>query len=334
MPGLTELTLFVCTCIGSTAEEFLRSLSIPLSAHPILISTSACVGRTRIGTRTWDGKDSEILIGQAHTPQSDREFIHSAIKYFKDPRYLRVAGKLMLVVYRVDLLPDCQGTAAFWREEVIKAGLGELHLCAVQFYGITDPRGYGFDAAVEFPPHGWLVPENKPESNPSNMSESFQGHVFDYTKSVDFALRKVPNPDYICYRTAFPGWDNTARRQDTSHIFSNSNFIEFERWLTSILRQTKLLLPQENQIVFINAWNEWAEGAHLEPDTKDGFLNLQAVNSSLETIRRERSILELIAEIKSCRNTELNAEEVLLNIFRGQERALKWLSSRLAEVEL
>ena len=141
-------------------------------------------------TRTWDGKASDILIGQVHTSESDRRFILDAIKYLRDPRYMRIEGKLALLVYRVDLLANCRRTAQIWREEARKAGLGELHLCAVQFYGVTDPEPWGFDAAVEFPPHGWLVQENLPAEAPQILNGKFAGQIFDYGRCHDWAMAK------------------------------------------------------------------------------------------------------------------------------------------------
>ena len=281
-------------------------------------------------TRTWDGKADDILIGQHHSPESDRRFILDALKYLADPRYLRVGGKLVLLVYRVDLLPDCRLTAAIWRDEVRRAGLGDLHLCAVQFYGISDPEPWGFDAAVEFPPHGWLVPENAPATSPAIINPAFQGTILDYTKSVEWALSK-PYPDYTWYRTAFPGWDNTARRQDTPHIFASSNPLAFQSWLTSILRQTVIMAPVEHQIVFVNAWNEWGEGAHLEPDEQVGLLNLMALNSALSEARQAAWPLSLLARLRRPGDYPRRAgdEMALLNLLRSSENALGALVAQL-----
>lgn len=268
-------------------------------------------------TRTWDGKANDILLAQVHSPENDKRFILDAMKYLKDPRYLRIDGRLVLLVYRTDLLPNCAETAAIWREEVRRAGLGELHLCAVQFYGITDPTPWGFDAAVEFPPHGWLVQENLPDAKPELLNKDFEGYIFDYGKSIEYVLRKTI-PDYRWYRGVFPGWDNTARRQNTSHIFHGSNAFAFERWLTEVLRQTVLMAPREHQVVFINAWNEWAEGAHLEPDQTNGMLNLMAVNSALKSIQHESEPLAILSRLRQFGDYPERSrdERSLLNLLR------------------
>ncbi|MGH1573415.1 glycosyltransferase WbsX family protein [Methylobacterium sp. P31] len=278
-------------------------------------------------TRTWDGRAQDVLLEQNHSVESDRLFILDAMKYLSDPRYLRHDGKLVLLVYRVDLMVDSRATAEIWREEVRSAGLGELHLCAVQFYGIDDPRAWGFDAAVEFPPHGWLVQDNLPDTQLHITNTEFDGHILDYTKSVDFALRK-PVPDYCWHRGAFPGWDNTARRQNTPHTFAGSNAADFERWLTGILRQQMIMSPDE-QMVFINAWNEWGEGAHLEPDQLNGPANLEAVKSALDTVTSEKGPLFLLQRLRSATTypDRYKDELALLNLIRGYEQSIIRLMS-------
>lgn len=279
-------------------------------------------------TRTWDGKANDVLLGQVHTEDSDRRFIKDCLKYFRDPRYLRVDGKIALLVYRVDLLPSCSRTAEIWREEVRKAGLGELHLCAVQFYGVDDPRPWGFDAAVEFPPHGWLVPENRPDQELDFINPEFNSLVFDYDKAVDWALRK-PLPDYTWYRACFPGWDNTARRQNTGHTFHGGNPVSFERWISAILEQSVIMAEPKDQIVFVNAWNEWGEGAHLEPDELYGYYNLAAVNAALEATRKLSMPLSALRRLRAnAKSTDQNLDEnQILEFIRSQRRTIQYLLS-------
>ncbi|UDL93224.1 glycoside hydrolase family 99-like domain-containing protein [Lichenihabitans sp. PAMC28606] len=281
-------------------------------------------------TRTWDGKNSDILLQQVHTLESDRDFIKDCLKYLSDPRYLRVDGKLMLLVYRVDLMDNASATAAIWRDEVRSAGLGELHLCAVQFYGITDPTVWGFDAAVEFPPHGWLEESNLLKPTPHLLNQDFKGQIFDYRKAVEFSLRKAV-PQYQWYRAAFPGWDNTARRQDTPHIFASAKPGEFEAWLTELLRQQIIMSPPEHQIVFINAWNEWGEGAHLEPDERTGFANLNAVASARSAVEEELIVLAAMSRLRRLGDYEgrLADENALLAILQGKERSIRLLQQAL-----
>ncbi|PNH88034.1 hypothetical protein C1M56_11685 [Vibrio diazotrophicus] len=105
-------------------------------------------------TRRWDGAENDVLIEQKHSPKDDLAFIKDISKYMKDDRYIKIKDKPILIVYRVSLLPDSKATAERWRKYCREAGLGEIYLVAAQSFGITSPKEYGFDASVEFPPHG------------------------------------------------------------------------------------------------------------------------------------------------------------------------------------
>lgn len=242
-------------------------------------------------TRTWDGKEKDVLLGQKHSPEDDTAFLRSLLPMFADKRYIKVDGKPMLLVYRVDLFPDMKATAARWRKIATEAGFPGLHLCAVQFYGISDPRPWGFDAAVEFPPHQLIGPENKPDVIPSFTNPNFKGAVLDYQKVMAQALAR-PDVEYERYRGIMPSWDNTARRQDTPHMFINSSQHEYEFWLKQLVVQTRVVLPADRQYIFINAWNEWGEGCHLEPDLRYGRQWLEATNSALNVRELGASLIE------------------------------------------
>lgn len=253
-------------------------------------------------TKTWDGLDKEILLEQGHGCEDDINFIHELIPTLKDSRYIKVDGKPMILVYRADLLVDSIRLTNKWRQIAKEAGFPDLHLCAVQFYGIEDPEKFGFDAAVEFPPHKFIGPENKPDKCVNIINDKFRGGIVDYRKVLGQALlKKVPN--YTCYRGIVPSWDNTARRQDTGHILINSSPKLYQFWLSYLIQYTKQNLSNKNQYLFINAWNEWAEGAHLEPDLKYGLSYLEATLASVNGKKidvsdyiKNENILEFITE--------------------------------------
>lgn len=266
-------------------------------------------------TRTWDGKEKDVLLAQKHSPEDDEAFFMAVLPHLRDPRAIRVDGKPMLLVYRVDLFPDARATAERWRRLAKREGLPGLHLCAVQFYGITDPEPWGFDAAVEFSPHGFIGPENRPDDFPIFSNPRYRGGMIDYTKVIAQSLRK-PQPGYRWYRGAMPSWDNTARRQDTSHIFVHSSPADYEYWLRELVQQTVEHQAPEHRFIFINAWNEWGEGCHLEPDLKYGHAWLEATRAALTG---ERPLERLLPEGKNGQPTPWAA---VAEAFDARERSL------------
>jgi glycosyltransferase involved in cell wall biosynthesis len=225
-------------------------------------------------TRRWDGLENEILIEQTHSEEEYLAFIRELIPSFLDKRYIRVDGKPLLMVYRISLLPNPKQAVEIWRSECKKNGIGEIYLVAAQSFGITDPRPYGFDAAVEFPPHNlWHTQIDKKAVRITNPH--FTGRIFDYRKAVQ-QMTHMGAPDYTLYRTIMPSWDNTARKQNDGYVFVNSTPSEYKMWLEQMISYTRRNLPDEKQFIFINSWNEWGEGAYLEPDRLFGYAYLQA----------------------------------------------------------
>ena len=241
-------------------------------------------------TRRWDGQESEILIGQDHSVESDIAFIKDVEPYLRHKNYIKVDGRPILIVYRPQIMPDPSGTAKRWKEYCREQGLGDIYLIAAQTFGLSDPRQVGFDAAIEFPPHGIVIPEvtNQVEV----LNPGYAGKIYNYQHVVAYMMQKKA-PDYRLFRTVMTSWDNTARRQNHAHIFINSDPSTYQSWLSYDLEYTERNLPEGERFVFVNAWNEWAEGTHLEPDRKYGYAYLQgtmlALQSSSKQSNRKRS---------------------------------------------
>ncbi|MFZ2008173.1 MAG: glycoside hydrolase family 99-like domain-containing protein [Stellaceae bacterium] len=254
-------------------------------------------------SRRWDGGNREVLLVQEHDTESDMQFIREVIPLFKDPRYIRVDGMPLLVLYRADLLKVPAATAAGWREECEKAGLPGVHLCAAQTFDITDPRPYGFDSACEFPPHKHAVGHIAQDQR--GLPEDFKGWVCDY-EMVARSSMTAPAPDYPLYRGLFPSWDNSARKRSQALIFHNSDPSRYEYWLRGLISYTRQNLVGDQRIIFINAWNEWAEGAHLEPDLQHGSAYLDATKRAMSSQTDPKQLFDLLADqIKMIANPDL-----------------------------
>jgi hypothetical protein len=94
-----------------------------------------------------------------------------------------------------------------------------------------------------------------------------------------------PEPGFKRFRCVTPMWDNTARRRTGANVYVGSTPELYAAWLSELARQTIDKFAPEEQIVFVNAWNEWAEGCHLEPDLKWGRQYLEATKAALDGVR-------------------------------------------------
>jgi lipopolysaccharide biosynthesis protein len=226
--------------------------------------------------RTWDHNPKEILIEQSYLPGFEDQFIDDILQFWKDDRYIRVDERPLLLIYRVMDLPDPVENIKRMRDSSrSKYGLNP-YIVGVDFYDIDESNTYGLDALVEFPPHKfWSAANEIPK--PDSMSTGFLGKFIDYNRVVLQSLsRKMPD-DVTIFRTLFPSWDNTARLGNRSVIIQNTDPRLFGRWLAGLRQSNRQTKEMNQNFIFINAWNEWAEGAHLEPDLKNGRQFLEEI---------------------------------------------------------
>jgi lipopolysaccharide biosynthesis protein len=245
-------------------------------------------------TRAWDGRSGEILIGQRHSEEDDRDHLRWLARAFEDERYIRVDGRPLFLVYRALLLPDPVRTTAIWREEAERLGLGEPYLCRVESFSNErgDPAALGFDAAVEFQPDWTRLGRSLRQGSGWNMSrklglsnDAYGSHrIYDYGSVVERMLEK-PSPPYRRFPCVTPSWDSTPRRKADAVILRGSTPDLYSSWLRKVIDRTSAASGDE-RLVFVNAWNEWAEGNYLEPCQRWGRGYLEATRETVEPNRR------------------------------------------------
>lgn len=226
-------------------------------------------------TRAWDGRSSDVLMAQEYSEEDDLNHIRWLAAALADRRYIRIGGKPLLLIYRANQLPNPLRTTTVWREEARRLGIGEIYLGRVESFPdeFCDPREIGMDAAIEFQPDGANL-------NPKLDDLIYRDHeVYDYDAFMQKQLRK-PDPPYRRYSCVMPGWDNTPRRPMGARIFTGSSPPLYEQWLRAAIRKTRSS-SLDDKFVFVNAWNEWGESNHLEPDMVFGRQYLEATRRAL-----------------------------------------------------
>ena len=237
-------------------------------------------------TRRWDGLEKDILIAQEHSIESDYAFIKDLEPYLRDERYIRIDDRPVVIVYRADILPEPIATTERWREYCLKNGLGEPYLVAAQTFGLDDPLSVGFDAAVQFPPHNeWHAADLMIQNSVELANPDFSSLIFSYPKMVEQQKNLKKIPPYPLYKTVFPSWDSEPRKPGRGTIYAEAKPSLYRQWLEAACQWTIKNHPEDERFVFINAWNEWAEGTHLEPDRRFGYANLYASMDVLRNLK-------------------------------------------------
>jgi lipopolysaccharide biosynthesis protein len=229
-------------------------------------------------SRRWDGGDHGLLMEQRYGLDDGRRLFDAFLRLFADRRYLRVDGRPLLLVYKPQLIPDLAATTAAWRTQARAAGEREPYLVGCEAASRAPLDAAGFDATVEFPPHqfDWYWMNAKVRG----LAAGFNGIVTSYRALVAQSMQRDASGAKRL-RCVAPGWDNTPRRGLGSSVFAGSSPELFGYWAEAMARDTRARLRGDEQLLFVNAWNEWAEGCYLEPDARTGTQYLEALRDAV-----------------------------------------------------
>lgn len=251
-------------------------------------------------TRAWDGLDRQVLIQQNYTDEDSQAHIEWFIKAFQDERYIKIDGRPLLLIYRLDNIPNVNNVIALWRSAVRDNGFPDLYLCAVKngFVELEDQEilDLGFDSIVDFQPdrRDFPAPQGfKPwlyriarRLLPGSIYQWLKlsvsaNNIVNYRAMAEGIIQKTWPSNYRKFPCVFPSWDNSARRKSAT-IIQNDDPAVYGQWLKKSIENVQPY-PESERIVFINAWNEWAEGCHLEPDRRHGHAFLKQTKAAVDS---------------------------------------------------
>jgi lipopolysaccharide biosynthesis protein len=237
-------------------------------------------------TGTWHGCADRMLIEQTYPGDADHvAHFNALLPSFSDPRYVTVDGKILFLIYRPLELPFPERVTTLWREMAEREGLKGIHFVGVTSDPAWVPEKYGFDGAVliRFTSRGRWISRITPvqgiiDAYQQNFSMPFKVNYEDAISDLapihDFAGNKKHYPSVI------PNWDNTPRCGKNGYILHASSPELFQGLLRQALTLTKSF-PNDEKLVFLKSWNEWAEGNHLEPDLRYGKAYLEIIRDEM-----------------------------------------------------
>lgn len=235
-------------------------------------------------SRKWDGRESHILIAQKYKKEDPLLFIQDLVPYLKDKRYIRVNGKPIVLVYNIGHIPNPAETFEIWRKYCRENGVGEIEIWGVRAFmpSFSHTHGNLVDREVEFPPH--LVCSSAMVEQKINAQEDLCLNYRSIVREVlnPCPVEAVPKTAKPIVRGCMLGWDNTARhRERHANIYDKFSLYIYYQWLRHLAEYTRRNNPANERFLFINAWNEWAEGTYLEPDEKYGYANINVTSRAL-----------------------------------------------------
>ncbi len=247
-------------------------------------------------TRTWDGIQGEkqILMAQSYGgEESWKDHFQYLLQFFLDKRYLKIEGQPVFLIYRAQNIPNCSKMMELWRSLAKESGLPGIYFIQMITSFGYDKYNKAFDANVDFEPMRTVYDQEKTKETPrwkkqmnfyqkyckTPILSRFLLNFIDYDSIYETIIHRKPKGNKKTYYGVFSDWDNSPRKKRKALIIHGASPKKFEKYLDI---QIKRSLKDKNELLFINAWNEWGEGAYIEPDQRYGFAYLHAVRRALQ----------------------------------------------------
>jgi hypothetical protein len=240
--------------------------------------------------RTWDGKDKDVLMSQYYggEPEWEAHFQY-LLPFFKDSFYIKKNGKPVFVLYRTNDIPECETMISYFDKRCKDNGFDGIYLIEERNSFQSEITCKNAEAILDFEPMYTLTHDrttgmkikDKFRQTIFNMFTGNELIIYSYDSVWERILKRKDSKSLSkpIYRGAFVDWDNTPRKKERGLVILGANPTKFKKHLIKLLAQVK---KDESEFVFLNAWNEWAEGTYLEPDERYGHSYLKVLKEALE----------------------------------------------------
>ena len=259
-------------------DQILNDVAESLLADPSIDINFAFCWANENWTLRWDGEESQVLLKQEYSNSDAHDFFNYLLPFLLDPRYLRIDGRPVLFIYRSDQFEELNKYQTIWQERCRAVNLQPFFIINSETRGQFN-LGLDADAIVERPLSDWARGTLGQAITPEAMYSPGSLNVIPYAEVANFYINRLnvnATNNAPIVPTVLPSWDNTARYGMNAHVVHESTPHAYKKWLRAAVDCAPKLGAESKALVVINAWNEWAEGAYLEPDEKFGFAYLNA----------------------------------------------------------
>lgn len=233
-----------------------------------------------------------VLVKQEYGDETEWErHFEYLLPFFKDKRYIRINNKPVFIFYRPGDIKPLKKMAAFWRSLAKTAGLDGLYLIGAN-ENISDS---GLDAALVYEPRTSINKLNR--VNKVYVENGVR--CFEYTDIWEEIIKDHPFVGCKTFYSGITGYDDTPRRGHSGECIVNRSPHIFEDGIKKLILKSKQC---SNELLFINAWNEWGEGMYLEPDEQKKFAYLEAIRRAKTEIKKSKEFKETNLENMNPKN--------------------------------
>jgi lipopolysaccharide biosynthesis protein len=275
-------------------------------------------------SRRWDGSESDILMEQRHSEDDDFAFANALEPIVRDPRYIRIGDRPLIMVYRPRIMPDAAATVRRWREQFKLLRLPDPYIVMAQAFYEEDPRPFGMDAAAGFPPHRWWHLAAADKGAIQLFTNGYRGRRLSYDELAQSAAEFDPT-EYTQFPGVCPSWDNEARKPNRGISFVGATPRRYGAWLDNACRKALRRQHPDERLVFVNAWNEWAEGTHLEPDRHLGYAYLNETARVLSNLTSAGSKVESAHSVRQS-NSHSAIKQLIRKVAKRVAMVLEWFA--------
>jgi hypothetical protein len=240
-------------------------------------------------TRSWDGNSNEILISQCYGGEKEWEKHFNYLKnFFCDKYYIKKENKPVLILYRTNNIQNCDEMILYWDKKCKRSGFSGIYIIEEKNTFQNKTVCKGSNAVLEFEPMYTLKfgrtcrqrVSDKIRKHVMNKKNTNQLLVYKYDEIwKNIIRRKHEKSIKKQYYGAFVDWDNTPRKGKNGLVMLGGTPQKFSKYMSRLIKKAK---HNKSEMIFINAWNEWAEGTYLEPDEKNKYAYLKAIKAAIK----------------------------------------------------
>lgn len=247
--------------------------------------------------RTWyrAGEEKSVLLQQAYGDEKAwKVHFQYLLKFFLDDRYIKIDGKPVYIIYLPQDIKCRREMFRLWDELAKENGFKGIYLIAMNTGWGSDNRQTLYSAYMNFEPMNSIITDISYRKKIQQLKGKYTDRMNISRKSVKnwiFAKNVYSYPFLIkqiekaktgkkkVFLGTFSGWDNTSRKDEDGFVVTRSSPGKFKRHL---MRMLILSEKKGNEYLFLNAWNEWSEGAYIEPDERHKYAYLKAIKDVVQ----------------------------------------------------